>query len=49
MIEDEDFEAAAVKLAAAIAANAPLSMRGNKRAIEMLNSNPVLSEQQEAA
>ena len=38
----------AVELAAEIAANAPLSMRGNKRAIEVLNQNPVLSEQQEA-
>ena len=32
--------AAAVELAAEIAANAPLSMRGNKRAIEVLNSEP---------
>ena len=30
----------AVELAAAIAANAPLSMRGNKRAIDLLNSAP---------
>ncbi len=35
-------------LAEGIAANAPLSTRGNKRAIEVLNENPVLSEQQEA-
>ena len=48
LIEDEDFDAAAVAFAAAVAANAPLSMRGNKRAIETLNSNPVLSEQQES-
>ena len=48
LIEDEDFDAAAVKFAAGVAANAPLSMRGNKRAIETLNSNPVLSEQQES-
>jgi enoyl-CoA hydratase/carnithine racemase len=48
VIEDDAFEAAAVELAAGIAANAPLSMRGNKQAIEVLNSNPVLSEQQEA-
>jgi enoyl-CoA hydratase/carnithine racemase len=47
VVEEEGFEAAAVELAAGIAANAPLSMRGNKRAIEVLNSNPVLSEQQE--
>jgi enoyl-CoA hydratase/carnithine racemase len=43
----EHFEGAAVELAASIAANAPLSMRGNKSAIETLNANPVLSEQQE--
>jgi enoyl-CoA hydratase/carnithine racemase len=47
VVDEEGFEAAAVELAAGIAANAPLSMRGNKRAIEVLNSNPVLSEQQE--
>ncbi|HEY6731190.1 MAG TPA: enoyl-CoA hydratase-related protein [Solirubrobacterales bacterium] len=38
----------AVSLAAAIAENAPLSMRGNKRAIDLLNDNPELTEQQEA-
>jgi len=48
VVDDDAFEAAAVELAAGIAANAPLSMRGNKSAIEVLNSNPVLSEQQEA-
>lgn len=48
VVEDEGFDAAALDLAAGIAANAPLSTRGNKRAIEVLNSNPVLSEQQEA-
>jgi enoyl-CoA hydratase/carnithine racemase len=42
-------EERALELAASIAANAPLSMRGNKRAIEVLNGNPVLSEQQEAS
>lgn len=41
-------EDASVELAAEIAANAPLSMRGNKSAIEVLNANPVLSKQQEA-
>jgi enoyl-CoA hydratase/carnithine racemase len=41
-------EAESVELAAAIAANAPLSMRGNKHAIDLLNSSPVLTEQQEA-
>jgi enoyl-CoA hydratase/carnithine racemase len=44
----ESFDGAAIELAAAIAANAPLSMRGNKSAIEVLNANPVLSEQQES-
>jgi enoyl-CoA hydratase/carnithine racemase len=47
VVEDGALEDAAVELAAAIAANAPLSMRGNKHAIEVLNRNPVLSEQQE--
>lgn len=48
VVEDGIFEAAALELATEVAANAPLSTRGNKRAIEVLNSNPVLSEQQEA-
>ncbi len=48
VVEDDAFEATALRLAAEIAANAPLSTRGNKRAIEVLNSNPLLSEQQEA-
>jgi enoyl-CoA hydratase/carnithine racemase len=47
VVEDEGFEDASVALAARIAANAPLSMRGNKRAIEVLNQNPILSDQQE--
>jgi enoyl-CoA hydratase/carnithine racemase len=47
VIGDDAFEEKAVELAAEIAANAPLSMRGNKSAIEVLNANPVLSEQQE--
>jgi enoyl-CoA hydratase/carnithine racemase len=47
VFEAEGFEQAAVEAAAGIAANAPLSMRGNKRAIEVLNRSPVLSEQQE--
>jgi len=37
----------ALRLAAEIAANAPLSMRGNKRAIETLNSYPRLTAEQE--
>jgi enoyl-CoA hydratase/carnithine racemase len=47
-IADDGFEPAALELAAEVAANAPLSMRGNKQAIEVLNASPVLSEQQEA-
>jgi enoyl-CoA hydratase/carnithine racemase len=48
VVGDDALESAAVELAATIASNAPLSMRGNKRAIEVLNRNPQLSEQQEA-
>jgi enoyl-CoA hydratase/carnithine racemase len=48
VVEDEGFEREAVALAAAIGANAPLSMRGNKHAIGLLNACPVLTEQQEA-
>jgi enoyl-CoA hydratase/carnithine racemase len=42
------FAAEAVDLAAGIAANAPLSMKGNKRTIETLAANPVLSDEQVA-
>jgi enoyl-CoA hydratase/carnithine racemase len=48
VVGDDGFGDEAVRLAAAIAANAPLSMRGNKSAINLLNSVPVLSPQQEA-
>lgn len=48
VVDDDRLEGNAVELAGAIAANAPLSMRGNKRAIDLLSSSPVLSEQQEA-
>ncbi|HEX7244557.1 MAG TPA: enoyl-CoA hydratase-related protein [Solirubrobacterales bacterium] len=48
VVGDGELEEAAVALAAGIAANAPLSMRGNKSAIEVLNSSPILNEQQEA-
>jgi enoyl-CoA hydratase/carnithine racemase len=48
VVADEEFETASVEYAAAIAANAPLSMRGNKHAIDLLNSSPVLTDQQEA-
>ncbi|MBW8060621.1 MAG: enoyl-CoA hydratase [Solirubrobacterales bacterium] len=49
VVDDARLEDEAVELAAAIAANAPLSTRGNKEAIELLNRNPVLSEEQEAS
>ena len=48
VVADEELEAASVELAALIAANAPLSVRGNKQAIGLLNSSPELSQQQEA-
>jgi enoyl-CoA hydratase/carnithine racemase len=48
VVGDERLGHEAVQLAAAIAANAPLSLRGNKRAIDLLNSSPTLTEQQEA-
>jgi enoyl-CoA hydratase/carnithine racemase len=48
VVEAEALEETAVALAAEIAANAPLSMRGNKSAIETLNASPLLTEQQEA-
>jgi enoyl-CoA hydratase/carnithine racemase len=48
VVEDERLEAASVALAAEIAANAPLSMRGNKQAIDLLNACHSLTEQQEA-
>jgi enoyl-CoA hydratase/carnithine racemase len=47
VVDDGVLADAAVALAEGIAANAPLSMRGNKQTIEVLNANPVLSEQQE--
>jgi enoyl-CoA hydratase/carnithine racemase len=49
VVPADRLEDAAVELVAAVAANAPLSMRGNKQAIEILNQNQYLSEQQEAA
>lgn len=47
VVADDQLEEAAVELAAEVAANAPISMRGNKHAIDLLNRNPVLSDQQE--
>jgi enoyl-CoA hydratase/carnithine racemase len=48
VVDDKRLEEVAVELAASIAANAPLSLRGNKQAIDLLNRTPVLSERQEA-
>ncbi len=48
VVSDERLEAESVALAAEIAANAPLAMRGNKHAINLLNASPALTEQQEA-
>ena len=48
VVADNELDRVAVELAAGIAASAPLAIRGNKQAIELLNQNPVLSEQQEA-
>jgi len=45
-IFEDDFEDQAVAFAAGIAANAPLSMRGNKQALRTITENPVLSEEQ---
>jgi len=43
----EELEADSIELAALIAANAPLSMNGNKQAIGTLLENPVLTDAQE--
>lgn len=47
VVEDERIDEAGVELAATIAAGAPLSTRGNKRVIDVLAANPVLSPAQE--
>jgi enoyl-CoA hydratase/carnithine racemase len=47
VVEDEEIEAAGVRLAHEIAVAAPLSTRGNKRVIDVLAANPVLSPAQE--
>jgi enoyl-CoA hydratase/carnithine racemase len=47
VVPDSEIEPAAVEVASEIAANAPLSMKGNKRAIDTLNSYPRLTEEQE--
>jgi enoyl-CoA hydratase/carnithine racemase len=48
VVDRDRLEADSVELAAEIAANAPLSVRGNKQAIGLLNACPELSDQQEA-
>ncbi|HWB69437.1 MAG TPA: enoyl-CoA hydratase-related protein [Solirubrobacterales bacterium] len=48
VVSDKRLEEEAVELAAEVAANAPISMRGNKHAIDLLNHSPALTEQQEA-
>ena len=48
VVAKEELEREAIALATSIAENAPLSMRGNKHAIDLLNSSPELTEQQEA-
>jgi enoyl-CoA hydratase/carnithine racemase len=48
VVDGDRLEAESIDLAARIAANAPLSVRGNKQAIDLLNACPVLSDQQEA-
>src|ERR1700761_384014 len=47
VVEDAEIETAGVELAATIAAAAPLSTRGNKRVIDVLAANPVLSAAQQ--
>jgi enoyl-CoA hydratase/carnithine racemase len=47
VVDDADIERASLELAAEVAANAPLSMQGNKHAIDTLNSYPRLTEAQE--
>jgi enoyl-CoA hydratase/carnithine racemase len=48
VVGDAALETAAVELAAEVASHAPISMRGNKHAIDLLNECPVLTDQQEA-
>lgn len=48
VVPDDAVGPESVEFAACIAANAPLSMRGNKRAIATIVANPTLSPEQEA-
>ena len=47
VVDEAELESAAIGLAAEVAANAPLSMRGNKHAIDTLNSFARLAPEQE--
>jgi len=47
VLPDEDLEEGALELALGIAGNAPLSMQGNKHAIEVLRANAELRSEQE--
>ena len=47
VVDEGELESAAVELAAEVAANAPLSMRGNKRVIDTLTSFARLTPEQE--
>ncbi len=47
VVDDSELESSAAALAAEVAANAPLSMRGNKHAIDTLNSFGRLTPEQE--
>ncbi len=47
VVPADEIEEAGVALAAEIAAHAPISMKGNKRAIGTLVDNPILTEEQE--
>ncbi len=47
VVEGDALERTALELAAEVAANAPLSMKGNKYAIDMLRDNPALTDEQE--
>ena len=48
VVVDDELPDAGLRMAEAVAANAPISMRGNKRILEVLADNPVLDEAQEA-
>jgi enoyl-CoA hydratase/carnithine racemase len=47
VVEDADVERVSLELAAEIAGNAPLSMKGNKLAIDTLRDSPELTSEQE--